>query len=171
MNSSKPFRTVSNYFLENSFEPLRTVSNYSLATYIFIYIYNYIYYIYVYGCISYYPFAILSHQMYSKSCISTNVHFWLKFHSCNLLSHGTRYLWMTGSVTHRYEIPKCDYLIAKCWDINLVSCMCKYGLSLHNHFVLCLGLDQMDPNGTWNLCLVSFVWPNMRAQWVGIQNN
>ena len=48
MNSSKPFRTVSNYFLENSFEPLRTVSNYSLATYIFIYIYIIIYIIYMY---------------------------------------------------------------------------------------------------------------------------
>ena len=102
--------------------------------------------------------------------INYNVHFWLKFHSYNLLSHGTRYFWMTGSVTHRNEIPTFGYLIAEmiCCNINLVSCMCKYGLSLHNHFVLCLGLDQMDPNGTRNLCLASFVWPNMRAQWVGI---
>ena len=28
----------------------------------------------------------------------------------------------------------------------------------YNYFELCLGLNQMDPSGTWNLCLVSFVW-------------
>ena len=63
----------------------------------------------------------------------------------------------TSSVTHFNEIPTIGYSLVQMLEYQ--PCILHGHMDhYYNYFVLCLGLNQMDPNGTWNLCLVSFVW-------------
>jgi hypothetical protein len=66
MNSSKPFRTVSNYFLGNSLEPFRTVSNYSLAAPNMIYDIKNIFYLFL-------TYFILSCDVFFTFTLTLNI--------------------------------------------------------------------------------------------------